>query len=131
MIRKAVGCVLCVLLSLPLAAKPLPEKIRENLGKIPTGGIVEVTPKQTGTEPVKKFKGRLTEVRQESFTVQVAEKDRMESREQRIDETQKVRDATKDSAGRTAGKVGLGILAGVGVLFVVALLIVAAGGGID
>lgn len=102
---------------------PNPVELKKRLVEIPTGSIVQVKLKDKT-----KIKGKLGEVTDEHFVVQAVRDDKVENVQIAYAEVRSVDQHGKGMG--TAGKVTLGILAGVGV-FVVIMIIVAAATGWD
>lgn len=68
-----------------------------------------------------KLDGRIAEIKDDLFAVQFVAKDRVTSRELRYSDVDKISGKDGGKAGKIAGYTALGVLAGVGVVFLVVL----------
>jgi hypothetical protein len=68
-----------------------------------------------------KLDGRISEIKDELFAVQFMDKDKITSRELRYSEIDKISGKDGGKAGKVVGYTALGVLAGVGVIFLIAL----------
>lgn len=97
--------------------------IQEQVVQLEAGSVVEIR-----TKSKTKVRGRLGEISQDALEVQTAKGTNIEKVSLRFDEIKSVKQVEKGMS--TGAKVGLGMLAGVGVLFLVVWIAVAASGGI-
>lgn len=117
--REFVSVLLCALAAIaPVGAgqKTREAKVREKLALMPAGATVEVRQEDA------KWKGRLGELGTESFVVQVATTSRIEQRSIRYDQVRGVKNLSHGGGIGTGTKVALGVVVGVGVSALVALL---------
>ncbi len=70
-----------------------------------------------------KLQGRISDIRDDVFVLQILEKDTIKDRAIRYDEVKKLSARDGGKAGKIAGITGLSILAGVGVVFLVTLAV--------
>ena len=68
-----------------------------------------------------KLEGRIAEIKDDLFAVQFVDKDKVTSREFRYSDVDKISSKDGGKAGRVVGYTALGVLAGVGVFFLVVL----------
>ncbi len=68
-----------------------------------------------------KLDGRIAEIKDDLFAVQFVAKDKVTSRELRYSDVDKISGKDGGKAGKIAGYTALGVLAGVGVVFLVVL----------
>ena len=68
-----------------------------------------------------KLDGRIAEIKDDLFAVQFVDKDKVTSHEIRYSDVNKISGKAGSKAGRIAGYTALGVLAGVGVAFLVVL----------
>jgi hypothetical protein len=113
----ALICALAVCLGAEPSQPPKPT-LKEQVVLIPLGSVIEVT-----LVSKQKLKGRIGGVSDAGFDFQYVEKDQTTSRTLRYDEVRSVK--VKGRGMSTAGKVTLGVLAGVGGVFLVLILIAA------
>ncbi len=66
-----------------------------------------------------KLAGRIAEIKEDVFAVQFVDKDKVTSREIRYSDIDKISSKDGGKAGKVAGYTVLGVLAGVGVVFIV------------
>jgi hypothetical protein len=134
MMRQITAIVLAwVLLSPAGTAAPQSDRkptVKEQVIDIPVGSIVEVR-----TVNKQKIRGRIGEAADESFVVQRIQNQKLESMTIPFSDAKSIKVlATKDEsagakAGKTAGWIILGGLAGVGVIVLIAMIAYAAHGG--
>lgn len=98
--------------------------LQQQLILLDAGSAVEVQLKNR-----EKIRGRLGAVRDTGFDIQYVVKDQTVSRTLSYDEVKKAKQYSRRMS--TAAKITLGVLAGLGVLLVVSLVVVAASGGFD
>ncbi len=94
--------------------------LQEQVVGIPSGALVVVRLKTK-----EQIRGRMADISNEGFTVKLADKDKVGERKIAYQEVKSVKRAGNESGG---GKVVLYVLAGIGAVFVVAILIWAARG---
>ena len=133
MIRSSLAGCLSVLLSfsveIPAFGKgvppPSPPKptVQEKAVLIQTGSIVEVK-----TKDKRKVKGRLLAVTSESFDVQSATGQSIDKQTFRFEDVKDLKQIQKEGGMSTTAKVTLGVLAGIGVVFLVFTLVAVATG---
>lgn len=70
-----------------------------------------------------KLDGRIADIKDEIFAVQFVNKDQVTSRELRYSDVDKISEKDGGKAGKVAGYTALGVLAGVGVLFLISLAV--------
>lgn len=121
--------VFCIWLLLWPSAAAQPAKtpkptLKEQLILLDAGSVVEVSLKNK-----EKLRGRLGTVSDAGFDIQYVANDQSTTRTLSFDEVKKVKQ--QGDGMSTAGKITLGVLAGLGVLLVVSLIVVAAQGGFD
>ncbi|HEX4947347.1 MAG TPA: hypothetical protein VFZ34_11810, partial [Blastocatellia bacterium] len=66
-----------------------------------------------------KIDGRIAEIKDEVFVVQLVDKDKVTSRDMRYSDVNKISEKDGGKAGRIAGYTALGVLAGIGATFLV------------
>ncbi|MFN7939447.1 MAG: hypothetical protein U0R19_39335 [Bryobacteraceae bacterium] len=117
----------CVWLMLwPLQAnQTVKPTLKEQVVLINPGSVIEVVLKNK-----EKFSGRMGTVTDTGFEVQYVVKDQTTTRTVPFDQVKKVKEERKEGM-HLATKITLGVLAGMGVLLLISLIAVAAGGGWD
>jgi translation initiation factor IF-1 len=68
-----------------------------------------------------KIDGRIAEIKDDLFTVQLVAKDKVTARELHYGDVDKISEKNGGKAGKIAGYTVLGVLAGVGVMFLIVL----------
>lgn len=122
MLKQTLAILLCLLLVIPGAAqtsdKQLAKETKRKQQLIEWGTNKNVVVKLTSGE---KIEGRLAEIKDDVFAVQFVEKDKITAREIRYSEVSKLSAKDGGKAGKIVGYTALGVLAGVGVMFLVVL----------
>jgi translation initiation factor IF-1 len=124
MLRNSVSLILCLLLAVPTAAQSSVSasaqeaEVKKRVVEWGTNASVSVKLKAG-----EKLKGRIAEIKDESFTIQFMEKDKITSREINWSEIKSL--SQKSNAGNIAAGVAVGALAAVGVVAIVLLVAIA------
>lgn len=101
---------------------PPKPSLQEKIVLIKTGSIIEVKTKDKRT-----VKGRLLATTSESFDVQTAKGQSIGTETFRFDQVKSVKEIQKEDGMGTAAKITIGVLAGVGVVFLILILVAAHG----
>ncbi|MFN7927407.1 MAG: hypothetical protein U0Y68_05585 [Blastocatellia bacterium] len=72
-----------------------------------------------------KIEGRLAEIKDDLFTLQFVDKDKVTTRDIRYSDVDKIASKDGGKAGKIAGYTALGVLAGVGVTMLIILAVIA------
>jgi hypothetical protein len=122
MLKQMLSLLLCLLLVIPGTAQTSDKqlvketKLKQQLIEWGTNKIVAVKLKSG-----EKLEGRIAEIKDDVFAVQFVEKDKITAREIRYNEVNKLSAKDGGKAGKVVGYTALGVLAGVGVMFLVVL----------
>ena len=122
MLNQSLSFLLCVLFMLPSFA----QTNNKQLGKEAKfkQKIVEWGTNKTVAVKLKsgeKLEGRIAEIKDDLFAVQFLDKDKVTSREIPYSNLDKISGKDGGKAGKIVGYTALGVLAGVGVMFIVVL----------
>ncbi len=96
--------------------------VAELVLEMPTGTPVEVR-----LENKKRLRGKLGEVTDEGFVVQVARGNKVETQNLTFDQVKSLKKIQERQAARTAGYIVVGALAGLGALLLILLAVYAGG----
>ena len=122
MLKQTLSILLCLLFVIPGTAqtnnKQLAKETKLKQQVIEWGTNKTVAVKLKSGE---KLDGRIAEIKEDLFAVQFVDKDKITAREIRYSEVDKISGKDGGQAGKIAGYTALGVLAGVGVVFLVVL----------
>ncbi len=122
MLKQTLSLLLCLLFVVPSFAqtnnKQLEKEAKLKQKIVQWGTNKNVFIKLKSGE---KLEGRMADIQTDLFTVQLVDKDKVTSRELRYSDVDKISAKDSGKAGKIAGYTVLGVLAGVGVVFLVVL----------
>lgn len=122
MLKQALSLLLCMLFILPSFAqtnnKQLEKETKLKQKIVAWGTNKTVAVKLKSGE---KLEGRIAEIKDNLFAVQFLEKDKVTSREIPYSNLDKISGKDGGKAGQIVGYTALGVLAGVGVMFIIVL----------
>jgi small nuclear ribonucleoprotein (snRNP)-like protein len=122
MLKKTICLLLCALIVVPSFAqmnnKQLEKETKFKQRIVEWGMNKNVSIKLKSGE---KLDGRISEIKDDLFAVQFMQKDKVTSREINYSEVNKISGKDGGKAGKIVGYTALGVLAGVGVIFLVVL----------
>ncbi len=107
------------------ASQSTKPNLKEQVVLMNSGSVIEVVLKNK-----EKLRGRIGTVTDTGFDVQYVVKDRATTRTVPFDEVKKVKQQHDEGMG-LGTKIAIGVLAGLGVVLLISLIAVAAGGGFD
>ena len=122
MLKQTLSLLLCLLFVIPGYAqtnnKQLEKEAKLKQKIVEWGTNKNVAVKLKSGE---KLDGRIAEIKEDLFAVQFVDKDKVTSREINYSDVDKISGKDGGKAGKIAGYTALGVLAGVGVVFLVVL----------
>lgn len=122
MLKQTLSLLLCLLFVVPSWAqtnnKQLAKetKLKQKIVELGTNKNIIVKLKSR-----EKLDGRIADIKEDFFAVQFVNKDQVISRELRYSDVDKISEKDGGKAGKVAGYTALGVLAGVGVIFLITL----------
>ncbi len=116
--RKKMLCALLSILLLNVASLAQTNEEKLKIKIVQWGLHKTVTVKLNSGE---KLEGRIAEIKDDLFAVQFVDKDKVTARELRYSDVNKISGKDGGKAGKIVGYTALGVLAGVGVTFLIVL----------
>ena len=122
MLKPIIAVLLCVLFVIPGTAQTNHKQL-EKEAKLKQKIVAWGTNKNVAVnlKSGEKLEGRIAEIKDDLFVVQFVDKDKVTSRAINYSDVDKISGKDGGKAGKIAGYTALGVLAGVGVAFLVVL----------
>ena len=122
MLKPIIAVLLCVLFVIPGTAQTNHKQLEQE-AKLKQKIVAWGTNKNVAVnlKSGEKLEGRIAEIKDDLFVVQFVDKDKVTSRAINYSDVDKISGKDGGKAGKIAGYTALGVLAGVGVAFLVVL----------
>lgn len=126
LLKQTISFIICALLAVTGVAqtnnKQLEKEIKLKQKIVDWGTNKNVSLKlKTG----EKLEGRISDIKDDQFVVQLVDKDKVSTREFRYNEVDKISGKEAGKAGKIVGYTALGVLAGLGTILLISLAVYA------